>query len=249
MDQEIVDAHRLVPERIWIETVDGDRTLTVSRDIPALRYYLLEEVLDGQQVSIPAYNVMITLPDAGLIMLSPEQVRAQAEALIAARQIEDGQPLRAITNVGGVDYAQGADEVTPEFEQRVIQDIMLRRGRELMRERGLTAEEAAIEVSDTLERQGISNMDAGNPAIVMSAPTSDVTRRLRSFSEEDHSRLARIIAEWYLVPAISSDDRALVDRAGLTEANIRWFNIHILEGMDKLPDTVLEPTAREVWAD
>jgi len=246
------------PSFVTVEVLDGDvvtdAILSVEHDIPALRQWLLENVIDGidpEDVSTPAENVVMSLPRAGNLTFTPEQIRFHAEALLSARRLGPGPDTVAVARVGDQNYVQGGAEAGPEFEQRVINDMMLRRARDLMRgdglSPGLTAGQAAAEVRRLVAEAGVEGLVP--PALEMRAPSPETNRRLGQLTVEDHQRLAHIIARWYLDPVQRPEDQALIARAGLTVENIRWFNVQVLEGQKHLPESLLEPTVMEAWRD
>lgn len=239
-----------VPERpthVTIHTRRGPTRITSAADLPALRQWFEANILDGEELAIPARDVVLDLPDAGRVHLGPEEIRRLGAALINARQIERGAPLRAVANVDGQNYEQGAGEALPDYEQRVIQDIMLRRGRDLMRERGLSPQEAADEVRRTLQEQGVERLAQDMHQV--QEPTDEVDRRLRTLTQEEHQTLAQAVAEYYIVDERSDQADELIRRVGLTEPMIRWFNVQIVESMNRLPIREKGPTLMEVWRD
>jgi len=244
----------VIPDFITVETAHDNAILGTDRDIPALRQWLLENVIDGidpEDVSVPAQNVTLSLPMAGNLTFTPAQIRFHAEALLSARRLGPGPDTVAVARVGDQNYVQGGNEVTPEFEQRVINDMMLRRARDLMRgdglSPGLTPGQAAAEVRRLVAEAGVQGLVP--PALEMRAPSPETNRLLGRLTIEDHQRLAHIIARWYLEPVRRPEDDALIARAGLTVENIRWFNVQVLEGQKHLPESLLEPTVMEAWRD
>jgi|CXWL01.1.fsa_nt_gi hypothetical protein len=235
------------PTHVTIVTRRGQREITSDGDLPVLRAYLEQNVIDGQQMAIPIRDLVVALPESGTVAIPPDEVRRLAAALINARQIEAGVPLRAIANVDGQDYGQRAGETLPQYEQRVIQDMMLRRGRDLMRERNLTPAQAAEEVHRIMEEGGVERLA---PAMHMvEQPTPEVERRLAGLTAGDNAILARAIAEYYIVDQRSERAQRIMDNVGLTEPMIRWFNVQIVEGMDKMPQREADPTLMELWRD
>lgn len=235
------------PTHVTISTRRGPREITTDGDLPVLRTYLEQNVIDGQQTAIPIRDLVIELPESGTLAIPPDEVRRLAAALINARQLEAGVPLRAIANVDGQDYGQRTGETLPQYEQRVIQDMMLRRGRDLMRERNLTPAQAAEEVHRIMEEGGVERLAPAMHRVEQ--PTPEVERRLGMLTAGDNAILARAIAEYYIVDERSERAQRIMDNVGLTEPMIRWFNVQIVEGMDKMPQREADPTLMELWRD
>jgi hypothetical protein len=235
------------PTHVTITTARGPTQITTGGDLPVLRRYFEENFIDGQQMAVPVADLVIDLPDAGTVRLRPEEIRRMCAALVNARQIEQGTPLRAVANVDGQNYGQRANETLPEYEQRVIQDIMLRRGRDLMRERGMTPQQAATEVQRMLDEQGVTGL--APDAYEAHPPTQQVEAQLALLTEGDHAILAQAIARYYLDDQIAERAQRLIERVGLTEPMIRWFSIQMVAGQNRVPVREQGPSLMEAWRD
>lgn len=232
---------------ITVDTAFGEVILNVEHDIPALRRFLIDGVLDGEEMSIPLNNVTLALPAAGDVTFTPDNIRFHALALLEARRRGPGPDSVAVATVDGVNHIQDRNESTAEFEQRTINSMMMRRANDLMRDRGMTPAAATAEVRRILAESGAAGLVP--PAFEMRAPSAQVAHGLRSLTVEEHERLATIISRWYLDAVRTQADDDLIARSGLTIENIRWFNVQVLEGQKVLPDSVLEPTLMEAWRD
>lgn len=167
---------------------------------------------------------------------------------------EDASPR--VLNIGGVHYAvpelaargnlvpgQGipgvADAESAEaFERRVINDLMLRRGRQLMVENNWTAQQAADAVTEMVRVAGIQGVEE------VMAPRPAATAQLeRPMSPEQRLRLAEDMMMRHAENLIRGG--VPVEEAATRAAD--WGMQFAYSG--PAPRAERRPTVREVWSD
>lgn len=256
-----IDIWRIAPasteDMVVLPSHNGTVTLSRDHDIVNLRAWLIDNARTTYEAN---ETIVVSLP-SGDIIFTGQQIRAMAEMLTTALAMETevdavptdypGQPLRAVTNIDGTDYVQGDGEVTPEFEQRVIRDMMLRRGRDMMRDHGMTAEQAAAAVQSMVDRAGVPGL--ASPETRPSAPARDTLQLMSQMTEDEHRLLAGAVDQWHQNPRLPEPVAALMARLGMTSANMVWMNEQVRFGMENLPKrelrSVSEPTLMETWRD
>jgi len=261
-DHQAIDIWRARPESTGdmfvLPSHNGTVTLSRDHDIVNLRAWLIDNAstnyMDDELIVVP-------LP-SGDITFTARQIRSMAEMLATALVMDTehrdamptdypGQPLRAVTNIDGSDYVQRDGESSPEFEQRVIRDIVLRRSREMMRDHNMTAEQAATAVQSILDRAGVEGL--ASPTTRPAGPAHDTLMRMREMTEDEHRLLAGAVDQWHTTQRLPEPVAALMGRLGMTSANMVWMNEQARFGMDSLPQrelrSVMEPTLMETWRD
>lgn len=242
-----------------VASADGEVRLSISQDLPVLRQWMIEHAIHGGEVVWqPANMVSIGLPVAGVVRFYPNQIRALSTALATAMamEAERGVPVPPERNAVQADPMNGPDE------QRVIHDLMLRRGRELMRDHGLSATQAASVVREMVARGRLQDLIS-----VHTAPTAHEAREFvnmeaegRMHAREDAvARSPEALTRWqpdtgYVIPL---PDGGTSGRVLVTDENgvANWQTIP-MQGHDDEPDVLAmelganrEPTLREVWGD
>lgn len=263
VDRQAIDIWRVNPaitgDVVRLPTANGTYDFSRDHDIVNLRAWLI----DNARTTYREDEMIVVPLPSGDITFTARQIRAMAAMLTTALAMEGdhdldavptdypGQPLRAVTNIDGTDYVQGDGEVTPEFEQRVIRDMMLRRGRDMMRDHGMAAEQAAAAVQSMVDRAGVPGL--ASPETRPSAPARDTLQLMSQMTEDEHRLLAGAVDQWHQNPRLPEPVAALMARLGMTSANMVWMNEQVRFGMENLPKrelrSVSEPTLMETWRD
>jgi len=235
-----------------VASADGEVSLSISQDLPALQQWMLDNAIRDGEVVQPDNLVEIALPVAGRVRFFPNQIRALASALATAIAVEEAaRPTVPVANVDGVDYPREPQETTDQYEQRVIRDLMLRRGRELMRDHGLTAEQASSMVHEMVERQRYQDLISVNTT---PAPTQQEAREFVSMEAEGQRRdlgdalRAHVDAGGVIQFADNVGADSVVTSDGVNMANIpiaQWT----ADMLRRDPGHEPEPTLREMWGD
>ncbi len=129
--------------------------------------------------------------------------------------------------------------------------MMLRRGRDMVRDHGMTPAQAAAAVQSMVDRAGVAGL--ASPETQPSAPARDTLTLMREMTEEEHQLLAGAVDQWHENPRLPEPVAALMGRLGMTNANMIWMNEQVRFGMENLPKrelrSVSEPTLQEIWRD
>lgn len=225
-EEESRDADRMASEEA--QDISTERAIAETERIlglPPLEPLPLESI--NWSHTIPA-RASIPQEDASPRVLNIGGVHYAVPELAARGNLVPGQ------GIPGVADAESAEA----FERRVINDLMLRRGRQLMVENNWTAQQAADAVTEMVRVAGIQGVEE-----VMAPRTAATAQLERPMSPEQRLRLAEDMMMRHAENLIRGG--VPVEEAATRAAD--WGMQFAYSG--PAPRAERRPTVREVWSD